>query len=249
MIELRKFTLDEKPGLRAQLEQVNRAVWPQFLLHMEMKHAEALFTTFAEFQLLLCNPSDDLVAFSLAVPLKWDDTPGDLPGNISEIMERALDAGRQAGEANTLAVFAAVVNQGYQGKGLSSILLQEVKRLAAANGFTALIVPVRPTWKNRYPLTPMARYARWTRPDGAPLDPWLRVHWRLGGQILRVEPSARRVNGTVIEWEEWTGMSFPESGEYIVPGALQPVSIDREKDIGMYEDPSVWMKHPVSAGD
>jgi GNAT superfamily N-acetyltransferase len=249
MIELSKFTLEEKPELRAELEQINSTVWPEFLLHMEMKHAEALFTTFAEFQLLLCNPSGELIAFSLAVPLKWDDTPGDLPRNISEIMQRALDANQRAAEANTLAVFAAVVNEGYQGQGLSSTLLKEVKRLAAANGFTALIVPVRPTWKNRYPLTPMSRYASWTRADGAPLDPWLRVHWRLGGKILRVEPSARTVNGTVMEWEKWTGMSFPESGEYIVPGALQPVSIDREQNIGMYEDPSVWVKHPVSAED
>lgn len=249
MIDLKKFTLEEKPELRAQLEQINKTAWPEFLLHMELNHAEALFTTFAEFQLLLCNPSGELIAFSLAVPLKWDDTPGDLPRNISEIMQRALDANQREAEANTLAVFAAVVNEGYQGQGLSSTLLKEVKCMAAANGFTALIVPVRPTWKNRYPLTPMSRYASWTRADGAPLDPWLRVHWRLGGEILRVEPSARTVNGTVMEWEKWTGMSFPESGEYIVPGALQPVSIDREQNIGMYEDPSVWVKHPVSAED
>ena len=249
MIDLKKFTLEEKPELRAQLEQINKTVWPEFLLHMEMKHAEALFSAFAKFQLLLCNPSGELIAFSLAAPVKWDSTSKDLPGNISEIIQRALDADHRAGEANTLAVFAAVVSEEYQGQGLSIALLKEVKGLAAANGCTALIVPVRPTWKSRYPLTPMSRYARWTRADGAPLDPWLRVHWRLGGEILRVEPSARTVNGTVIEWEKWTGMSFPESGEYIVPGALQPVSIDREQDIGMYADPSVWMKHRVSAED
>jgi hypothetical protein len=38
-------------------------------------------------------------------------------------------------------------------------------------------------------------------------------------------------------------MRFPESGNYVVPGALQPVEIDRERDEGVYEDPNVWMNH------
>jgi hypothetical protein len=39
---------------------------------------------------------------------------------------------------------------------------------------------------------------------------------------------------------------LPESGPFVVPGALQPVRIDRERDEGRYEDPNVWMRHPVS---
>ena len=39
-------------------------------------------------------------------------------------------------------------------------------------------------------------------------------------------------------------MSFPESGEYVViSGVLQPIAIDRERDIGRHEDPNVWMQH------
>jgi hypothetical protein len=30
-----------------------------------------------------------------------------------------------------------------------------------------------------------------------------------------------------------------------VPGALQPVVIDRELDEGRYEDPNVWMRHTI----
>jgi hypothetical protein len=42
-------------------------------------------------------------------------------------------------------------------------------------------------------------------------------------------------------------MSFPESGEYVVPGALQPITIDREQNMGSYEDPNVWMRHLVTS--
>jgi hypothetical protein len=53
-----------------------------------------------------------------------------------------------------------------------------------------------------------------------------------------------RVAGTVAEWEEWTEIALPESGAYVVPGALVPVEIDRERDEGVYVEPNVWMVHP-----
>jgi hypothetical protein len=40
-------------------------------------------------------------------------------------------------------------------------------------------------------------------------------------------------------------MRFPESGEYIVPGALVPLCVDRERDEGVYVEPNVWMEHGV----
>ena len=109
----------------------------------------------------------------------------------------------------------------------------------------SLVAPVRPTLKSFYPLTPFERYVRWKRDDGAPFDPWPRVHWRLGAEFMKVASEAITVTGTVAEWEEWTGMRFPESGEYIIPGALQPAQIDRENDTGRCDDPNVWMRYPV----
>ena len=40
-------------------------------------------------------------------------------------------------------------------------------------------------------------------------------------------------------------MAFPDSGEYVVEGALVPVEIDRDADVGRYVEPNVWMRHPV----
>ena len=70
------------------------------------------------------------------------------------------------------------------------------------------------------------------------------VNERLGAVILKVEPRTMVNVGTIAQWEAWTGLAFPDSGPYIVPGALQPVRIDRDKDEGRYEDPNVWMRHP-----
>ena len=52
-----------------------------------------------------------------------------------------------------------------------------------------------------------------------------------------------RIVGTVSEWEQWTGMTFPESGEYAVPEALSVLSVDRGRDQGTYIEPAIWMLH------
>jgi hypothetical protein len=43
-------------------------------------------------------------------------------------------------------------------------------------------------------------------------------------------------------------MALPESGFYVVTGALVPVEIDRERDIGEYIEPACWVRHRVEAG-
>lgn len=54
------------------------------------------------------------------------------------------------------------------------------------------------------------------------------------------------IEGPVAQWEEWTGLAFPESGAYVVPGAHVPVEVDREWNVGGYAEPNVWMRHPIS---
>ncbi|MBA7690971.1 hypothetical protein ES703_99508 [subsurface metagenome] len=40
-------------------------------------------------------------------------------------------------------------------------------------------------------------------------------------------------------------MHFPDSGDYIVQGALTPVLIDCEKKLGEYIEPNVWIVHDI----
>lgn len=51
------------------------------------------------------------------------------------------------------------------------------------------------------------------------------------------------MSGTVAEWEGWTGLALPESGEYVIPDGLSVLRVDREGDVGVYEEPNVWMRH------
>ena len=62
---------------------------------------------------------------------------------------------------------------------------------------------------------------------------------------MKCVDSTLTIRGTVEDWESWTDMVFPESGEYVVKDALQPVQIDVEADLGVYDEPNVWMQHPM----
>ena len=132
-----------------------------------------------------------------------------------------------------------------QGRGASRLALEGMLAIAREHGLESLIAPVRPSWKDRYPLIPIERYAGWRRADSLLFDPWMRTHERLGAEILKPEPHSLRITGTVREWEDWVGIEFPESGEYIFPGGLALLEVDREADQGRYWEPNVWMRHPV----
>ena len=54
------------------------------------------------------------------------------------------------------------------------------------------------------------------------------------------------VKAAISSWENWTGMKFPQNGEYIVPKALNPVKIFLEQDLGLYIEPNVWVQHDLN---
>lgn len=158
---------------------------------------------------------------------------------VAGVLVRGLRDHRRRRRPTALSALLAVVDPRVQGQGLGREVITAMATLARRHGMRALVAPVRPTLKHRYPLTPMARYARWRRPDGAPFDPWLRVHWRLGARVLGVAACSMVVDGRVKDWEAWTGMRFPASGDYVVPGALTTVRIDRTRNRGRDVEPNV----------
>jgi GNAT superfamily N-acetyltransferase len=244
-------TVRQRPATRADLGRLNEESWPHFLRQRDEFGIDRLwaqlYTRFADFQFVLRDGTGAVVAGGQSVPFVWNGTAEDLPDTMGGLIERAAsdhDAGRKP---NTLSAMAALVDRGRRAQGLSTAILRAMGAIARAHGLAELVAPVRPPLKASYPLAPMARYAGWRRADGTLLDPWLRVHERLGAEVVRIAPRTLVIVGTVAEWEEWTGMRFPDSGPYVVPGALQPVLIDHGRDEGRYDDPNVWMRHPPLA--
>ncbi|GAA3828375.1 hypothetical protein [Deinococcus aetherius] len=244
MTRLDLHTHAERPELARSLPELMAGLWPEFVLHgaVAERHDHHTSSTFAAYSLYLCA-GGEVVAAGKTVPLFWDGTAQGLPGGWDGALERGVRDHLAGRAPNTLCALGAMVSRRHQGQGLSSQILGAMRALAGKHRLGALIAPVRPTRKAEYPLTPMGRYASWRRADGLPFDPWLRTHERVGGRFRRVAEDSMTVTGTVREWEGWAGMPFPDPGEYVVPGALCPVTIDLDRDEGRYVEPNVWMVH------
>jgi GNAT superfamily N-acetyltransferase len=234
------FTAVERPDLCARAWAATRDTLPEFNNHGAVltRYWHRLVDERPEFQFHLVE-GDEPVVRARAVSVRWDGSVADLPVGI----DGAIARGFEERGANVLCALLIAVRASAQGRGLSRVALESMAALARAHGFASLIAPVRPSWKERYPLVPIERYASWRCANGWLFDPWLRVHERLGAIVLRPEPRSLRITGAVSEWESWTGMIFPDSGEYVFPGGLALVSIDRDADQGAYWEPNVWMCH------
>jgi GNAT superfamily N-acetyltransferase len=211
-----------------------RRAWPEIVFHDEISNAywPRLYEERPEFQFALADDGGELLAEGNSIPVSG------MPASWRD----ALRSGFEGDAADRLCALAILVDPDHQRRGLSRLMLEHMRGLAFERGWD-LVAPVRPSVKHRYPLIPIERYVEWRRDDGTLFDPWLRAHERLGAEVLGIAESSLVAEGTVAELEEWSGMAFPESGSYVVDGALVPVEIDREQDRAIYREPNVWMRH------
>jgi GNAT superfamily N-acetyltransferase len=228
-----------------QLDDLFSDGWPEFITaDREVKrHIGRVRELFEDLELVLLDSDDVIVAAGWAVPVQWSGEPHDLPDGYTASLAQALTDHDRGGGCNTLVVMAAQVHPHRRGQGLAGKLLAAFAELADARELTFVVAPVRPTFKSRYPLTPIERFATWTRDDRLPLDPWIRTHVRIGARVVKCAPSSQTMTGTVVEWERWTQMALPDSGSYVIPDGLNPLDVDVEADLGTYIEPNVWVRH------
>lgn len=239
---MRAVTVTERPDLVEPAWERTRDLLPEYNNHGDVlnRYWGRLTEELPDFQFHLIE-DDTILARARAIPVRWDGSPDDLPDGIDGAIARGFDEGG----ANVLCALVIMVPRDVQSRGVSTAALEAMRDIARRHGLGALIAPVRPVWKERYPLAPIERYAAWRRADGQLFDPWLRVHERLGATVLKPEPHSLRITGTVSDWEEWTQMAFPESGQHWFPGGLAPLTVDRDSDECRYWEPNVWMRHDV----
>ncbi len=241
----------ERPELWDAISGLSDEVWPEYNQHGDkLNHYWGqLYDVFPEWQFVLYDPAEELVlAEGHSIPLAWDGTDDGLGPGIDETITAAFALREAGGKPTAASALAAEIPPRHQGRRLSGVLLQAMSALAHDAGLSHLIAPVRPSLKDRYPTIPIERYATWTRPDGEPFDPWVRVHTRMGARIGPAIPRSLHITGTVGEWESWTRMQFPETGDYVFPAGLATVRIDRDKDLGEYWEPNIWIIHEARGG-
>lgn len=222
-------------------------VWPEYNLHGDVLNQwwGLLDQELADLQFVLHDDeTDTVVAEGHTAAFAWDGDDATLPDGIDRAIEVAFRDHRAGTAVDTLCALAAESPRDGRRRGLAVEILGAMRTLAERNGLRHLVAPVRPSWKERYPITPIEQYVAWRRDDGQLLDPWMRVHERLGARVSTPLPESLLITGTVAEWESWTGLPLPADGDFVFPEGLAPLHVDHAADRCTYWEPNVWMVHP-----
>ena len=233
----------DRPDLHeVRFRTLSARTFPEFMHHGQtgMRYWGRLVSEHPDFQLALVDDGE-LVAELHSLPLAWDGSLADLPPGWDDVFERSFETGRPH---DSLAALAISVLPERRGERLSERMIEAMREAGRAHGLRDLVAPVRPTLKDRYPLIPIERYMEWRREDGSHFDPWVRIHERVGGEILAPAPDSMRIEAPVPDWEEWTAIRFPDDGDYVVDGMLAPLRVSA--GIGVHVEPNIWMRHRLT---
>ncbi|MCP4581041.1 MAG: GNAT family N-acetyltransferase [candidate division Zixibacteria bacterium] len=249
-IDYKIITARENSNLLDIADEVTLGSWPEFMLNDSVcnKYWSDLYRSFPEFQFILSEKdTGKTISVGCGIPLYWNGDFRDLPDEgLDWVLEKGFIDQKENVTPNILSALAITIAPEYRRRGFSYIALKTMTTIAKSHGLTDMIAPVRPSLKSQYPLNSIDKYIDWQNKNNQPFDPWIATHVKMGAELIKVCHSSMKITGTVGDWESWAKMSFPESGSYIVPGALVPVQIDHEHDTGTYIEPNVWMKHPFN---
>lgn len=255
-MELEIVPLEERPELEAGMWSPELSlVWPTFLRRAgggEPLYGEGRFGRYRRHALVAFDPAEPNLVLgrvtSLPFRLGADVGREGLPdAGWDGIMRWADEDWALGRETNVVSATEILLHPRVAGRGVAGAALRALAEHSRRLGYHDLYAPVRPTLKHLEPATPMPEYARRTRDDGLPYDPWLRVHVRAGGRIVRVAPCSMTVVGTLPQWRSWTGLPFDTGGLVTVPQALVPVHVSLEHDHAVYVEPNVWVHHRLDA--
>ena len=239
-------TLAERLDLADEIGGVLTSQWASFMLAGEPGHQVdlvELLLGLPEHQVLLLDGRGQLEGVGLSVPVYWDGTVPGLPAGWDGAVDLAARQRVDGVQPNAACALSITIAPESVGRRLASSIVQALKQATATAGGTDLLAPIRPILKSDYPLIPMAEYAGWRRADGATFDPWLRLHQRLGGEVLAVAPTSMTVTGSVADWSHWCDQEFPGSGSYVIDGGLAPLLVDLTAGTGTYQEPNIWLVH------
>jgi len=241
--DLEVHSLADRPDLLDRGWEVDGG-WPAFMLEDPVAAPRYVPAMRLYPELHFVGLVDDRpVARVHAVPIAWPGADSLPDRGWDWALGDAVDSPTQ--DRAAVSLIEIRVDLSMRGLGLSHRLVDVVRRRLAAHGTRDLVGPVRPTGKGAEPRTAMAEYARRTRPDGLPVDPWLRVHVRAGGRIVGVAPLSMVIPGTLEQWRAWTGQPFDRDGLVDVDGALAPVLVDTTAGHAVYVEPNVWVHHDL----
>ncbi|MEZ5929899.1 MAG: hypothetical protein R3C55_15640 [Parvularculaceae bacterium] len=241
-------TFAEDPSLVGRLGELEDDSFPAFLNEEPtwLSNQTEILTRFSDFHFfILDSDTGEAAAVNVNVPLCWDKMPSDLP-TYNGLLERCLVESRAGKHPTALVGILGAVAPKYQGHGISNLLLTATSKILHEHAISSYLSPVRPSNKQLYPNFSFDEFLSWRTDDGDLVDPWLNHFIRIGAQRLGVAYDAITMTAPLTKWTEWTGMLFPVTGDYVIPGGHRLLRVDREKGVATYAEDHLWFDIPFS---
>src|SRR5262249_14253396 len=115
-----------------------------------------VFDRYADLQVLVVDTrANAVVARGRTIPFRWDGSLDDLPHGFDDALgARAVE---DSAPPTALSALSAEVHPEFRGQRLSRVVIEAMAAAARVGGLSPLVAPVRPMWKDRYPITPRPR--------------------------------------------------------------------------------------------
>lgn len=245
-----KWTKTDHPDLY-KLEEKTWAPW----LRKPQKNFAIITKIFPEGQRKVMNIKGEIVAMFSTNRINWDGEIDTLPTWDSVAggsIEQGNFSSTYIADGNTLDIMSISVDPQMQGKGLATILFNEIINIAQDLGVEYLIASFRPcgfgNFKVESGAIPFDQYCRITTEDGLPRDPWLRIATRYGMVPLRIEKAAISVEVTKTKFEEFKKTYNPNNWSQNSEGQWECGEAGvwtLKGNKAIYVEPNLWSEIPI----
>jgi hypothetical protein len=245
-----EFIWDSDVQSNGETSNLTAKVWPRYLIEKSDIEEPQEPTSLSDEELSkrfrlwgIRQKSDSkLVAFASAVLISVDPNAVSYPYDGWRF---AFNSYYRGGEVNCLCLMSANVDPEFRSLKFSSALIRAAKEIAKSLNLSCVLAPVRPTQKSQFPTMLIAEYVEMKTIQGEIYDPWLRTHYKLGGEVLNICSESVLVKASLKKWQEWLGTT-DLSSPFVPELGLVPLIVDQQKNIGIYAEPNIWIRYKIS---
>jgi len=231
------------PQYYASYEQIMQEIWPKIILQSDVvkTYYDQLFQYFPNYQKVCINTENEVIGFINTIPIHWEKSLEDLPEEGWDwLIQKGISDYKNNIVPNTLGGLQIGISKAYQGRGLSKKIVEIGKSIQRKSKFKNFILPIRPTLKHLHPRLSMEEYLL-KKTAGKIYDPWIRIHNAGGAKIIKVCHRSMVIEGSITDWEKWSGMKFEKTGNYILEGALHEILMDLAASKSIYYEANIWL--------
>ncbi len=192
--------------------------------------------------------SSELIAHGIMTDIFWNQSYSGLPDGWQGAVRKSYENTIQKSNKNTLVGLFVRVEKKFQQHGWAEKIICIMKELVRKDGYKSLIIPLRlpKRYELPYAKMPYAKFIALKRKDGQYLDYWLRLHTRLGGDVIGVSPNSHQHAMNLTDFKmQFNTKKIIFNGYYLSErqGLWYMVYVDKKRNLALINQECAWIRH------